>query len=508
MKKQPEARGERAFIMGRRARLVVLLLCLIAGVRTFLYCAGFPFFNNADEQAHFDVALKYSQGHLPRGMERFSGESAHYFVQYGSPEFFMPPEAFPDRRFPPPAWASSADRTSSAVSPTEQAWSDAINPESSQPPLYYAIAGLWVKLGQLCGFAGGHLLYWLRFLNILFLAALVWLSFLAAQEFFPRQEWVALCVPVLVAFIPQDMFYGTENDNLSPLLFGAVFICLIRWWRVEVLSPLLAVCLGLTMSATYLTKLSNAPLLAAALCVVVLKVFLAARSGNLGRTLPALGIFAACAIVPVVAWMIWMQYAFGDAIGSSTHIALLGWTQKPFAEWWHHPIFTWQGAWGFLSKLLASFWRGEFIWHGERLTFAAADYFYAVSSLLLVCITALHLPRLARSDKVTAQMLSFALLSLIAAVLFLAFISIRFDFGDCVYPSRAEPYFWSGRLITGALIPFMIVYVYGLKLALQWTHRTWPLVATVVMIVALVTVSEIRVNWAVFSSAYNWFHLA
>jgi Predicted membrane protein (DUF2142) len=493
--------------MRRSTRLVAWLLCLIAGVRAFLFCAEFPFFNNADEQAHFDVVLKYSQGHLPRGMERFSGESARYFVQYGSPEFFLSPEAFPDGRFPQPTWASSAEGTSAAVSATEQAWSDAINPESWQPPLYYAIAGLWLKLGQLCGFSDGHLLYWVRFLNVLFLAALVWLTLLAAREVFPQREWVALCVPVLVAFIPQDMFYGVENDNLSPLCFGAVFICLIRWWRAEVLSPLLAVCLGLTMSATYLTKLSNAPLLAVALCVVLLKIFSAVRSGNLGRTLPALGIFVASAIIPVGAWMIWMQHAFGDAIGSSTHIELSGWTRKPLAEWWHHPIFTWQGAWSFLSKLLASFWRGEFIWHGKRLVSAAADYFYVISSLVLIGITALHLPRLVRSDKVTAQILSFGLLSFIAAVLFLAFISIRFDFGDSVYPSRAEPYLWSGRYITGALIPFMIAYVYGLKLALRWTRRTWPLFATVVIIVTAVTVSEIRVNRPVFSSDYNWFHL-
>jgi len=302
-------------------------------------------------------------------MERFSGESAHYFVRYGSPEFFMSPEAFPEGRFPVPAWTSLADGTSAAVSPNEQAWSDAINPESWQPPLYYAIAGLWLKLGQLCVFADGHLLYWLRFLNVIFLAALVWLSFLAAREFFPQQEWVALCVPVLVAFIPQDMFYGIENDNLSPLCFGAVFICLIRWWRAEELSPRLAVCLGLAMSAIYLTKLSNAPLLAVALCVVLLKIFSTARSGNFDRTLPALGIFAACAIIPVGAWMIWMQYAFGDAIGSSTHIALSGWTRKPFAAWWHHPIFTWQGVWSFLSKLLASFWRGEFILARKEISF-------------------------------------------------------------------------------------------------------------------------------------------
>ena len=259
MKRRPDARYERAG--AQSAKMFVWLLCLIAGVRTFLFCAGFPFFNNADEQAHFDVVLKYSQGHPPRGMERFSGASARYFVQYGSPEFFTSPNAFPNGRFPPPAWTSSAERTSAAVSATEQEWSDATNPESWQPPLYYAIAGLWLKLGQWCGFSDGHLLYWLRFLNVLLVAALIWLSFLAASECFPEKELVALCVPILVAFIPQDMFYGIENDNLSPLLFGAAFICLIRWWRAEVLSPLLAVCLGLTMSALFLTKLSNAPLL-------------------------------------------------------------------------------------------------------------------------------------------------------------------------------------------------------------------------------------------------------
>jgi hypothetical protein len=213
MKRRPDARCEQAGPQ-ESAKLFIGLLCLIAGVRTFLFCAGFPFFNNADEQAHFDVVLKYSQGHLPRGMERFSGESARYFVQYGSPEFFMSPEAFPDGRFPAPAWSSPAEGTSAAVSATEQAWSDATNPESWQPPLYYAIAGLWLKSGQLCGFSDGHLLYWVRFLNVLFLVALVWLSSLAAREFFPQQKWVALCVPVLVAFLPQDMFYGIENDNL------------------------------------------------------------------------------------------------------------------------------------------------------------------------------------------------------------------------------------------------------------------------------------------------------
>jgi len=104
-------------------------------------------------------------------------------------------------------------------------WTDAINPESWQAPLYYAIAGLWLKLGHWCGLTGGHLLYWLRFLNALFVAALVWLSFVAAREFFPKQAWLRMCVPTLVAFIPQDMFYGIEQrHSVATLFWGGLYL--------------------------------------------------------------------------------------------------------------------------------------------------------------------------------------------------------------------------------------------------------------------------------------------
>jgi hypothetical protein len=34
--------------------------------RVFLFSAAFPFFNNVDEQAHFDTVYKYARGYLPR----------------------------------------------------------------------------------------------------------------------------------------------------------------------------------------------------------------------------------------------------------------------------------------------------------------------------------------------------------------------------------------------------------------------------------------------------------
>src|SRR5205823_602331 len=53
---------------------------------------------------------------------------------------------------------------------------------------------------------------------------------------------------------------------------------------------------------------------------------------------------------------------FGDFTGTASKAQLLGWTTKPFSDWWPHPIFTAPGMWTFASELFASFWRGEFMW--------------------------------------------------------------------------------------------------------------------------------------------------
>jgi hypothetical protein len=84
-------------------------------------------------------------------------------------------------------------------------------------------------------------------------------------------------------------------------------------------------------------------------------------------------------------------------------------------------------------------------------------------------------------------------------------LSIQFDFGDCINPSRAHPYFTSGRLLSGALIPFALAYVYGMSNLLR---RTGPAVSLIVLglMLTFVTTSEIVINRVVFASEHNWFH--
>jgi hypothetical protein len=102
------------------------------------------------------------------------------------------------------------------------------------------------------------------------------------------------------------------------------------------------------------------------------------------------------------------------------------------------------------------------------------------------------------------QAIGSAILFFLVGVGCLALLSIQFDFGNCINPSRAHPYFTSGRLLTGALIPFAVVYVYGISLLCGRISTGLPVVALVVM---FMTVSEIWVNRLVFVSEHNWFHL-
>ena len=132
----------------------------------------------------------------------------------------------------------------------------------AQPPLYYSVAGAWWQTGKMLGFDGGHLLYCLRFLNLVVIIALVWLGYFAARLISPGNIFLRLGVPALIAFIPQTAFYSINNDVLSPVCFGMAFICLIKFLRAEFPNVRLGIFTGLALAATFLTKISNLPLLA------------------------------------------------------------------------------------------------------------------------------------------------------------------------------------------------------------------------------------------------------
>jgi Predicted membrane protein (DUF2142) len=491
--------------MFRNQRLLILLLCFMASLRVFTFAAAFPFFSNGDEDLHFDLVTQYSVGRLPRTFDVLTKESLSFIVPYASPEFIQTPDQFPNAKFPPPLWKLSAAEGAPIIEVTRAAWQSEINWESSQPPLYYVLAGVWWKVGQYIGLTPIQSLYWIRFLNGLLAALVVWLGYLAARTIAPDRIDLSIGVPLLLAFIPQDVLYVLSNDVLSPVCFGVVFLCAMRWLRAESPSLLLSVTTGLSIAATYLTKLTNLPLLTVATIAIVARWLQMARQRS-GLAILALVLTILSAGAPIVAWMLWSKYHFGGVTGSTATIALLGWTPKPFADWWRHPIFSPQGVWTFWYELTARFWRGELMWQNRELSWRVADEFYAISSLIFVAAAIIGLRRQAWLSAFQRQALFLATLTFIAALAFLALLSVRFDFGECIYPSRAHPYFTSGRLMSGALIPFALLYVYGIGYLLRRVGVVAPIVV-VAGIMTFASVSEIFINHTVFLSEHNWFHL-
>jgi hypothetical protein len=85
-----------------------------------------------------------------------------------------------------------------------------------------------------------------------------------------------------------------------------------------------------------------------------------------GSMRPSLLWLAVCAGIPMGLWAGWCKYHFGDFTGSEGKVQLLSWTHKPISEWLHHPIFSPGRMWTFVSGLLATLWRGKFLWYGRR----------------------------------------------------------------------------------------------------------------------------------------------
>jgi hypothetical protein len=472
----------------RRERLIVTGLCLVAAIRVFAFSAAFPFFNNVDERAHFDMVLKYSRGHLPAAPLEYGDPAAAEIIANSETGEFM--DVHVDK---------SPDTLAQAV----VILTNHYNPETWVWPVYYFLAGLWCLLGESLAITGTELLYWIRFLDVPLMAVFVWLCWLFSRRFFCDNFQERIAVPLLAAFFPQDIFYAITSDVLSPVVFAAAFFMLLeiglseKSWKYHLFA-------GLLVAATFLTKASNITIMPLAALVILIKIIRVARRKQIKQYLPALIAFAFAAIAPAAIWLGRNYILFGDAVGAAASIKLRTWTIKPLSEMFNHPIFTPSGFIYFISELTKTFWRGEFIWHDRIMAFAFMDWFYIISSG--VFLLALILDK-TWSDRSYRTALAGSLFVVIVSIVFLAFMSTRYDFGTCDYPSFDKPYFISGRLISGVIMPFLFLYVEGLHRILSKLRCASSLLFVVGIIVAAITMSEIVLSWSVFASPYNWFHL-
>lgn len=481
-------------------RVAIAALVLFAALRVSCMAASFPFFTNVDEHRHVDMVLKYARGALPgSGPSAYESSMPYLMARLGAPDYQLAPG--PDHAVRP-GWDVSQGELARRVARNEAFFRRLVNLDAFQSPTYYAAAGVWLALVRGAGLDSSRALYAVRLQNGLFAALLVWCASTLVRRTHADDAVVRWGVPLLLAFFPQDALYYVTPDALSPLLGAAAFT-----WTVQLaLAPgsgarryALA---GLASAAAFLTKLPNlyVPVLAAAAALRDARSRAAARRGY--------ALYAAAFAVPVGLWLLRNQLVQGEALGTGSKVELLGWRLHPMSDWLSHPLFTPSGFATFVADLVPRFWRGELVWRRYELAWPPADAIYTATTLLFLALAAAALWRRPRGDARTLEIASAASVALCVAILVV--LSLRFVFPENGNPSAARPWFHHGRLISGALLPFAVLYVRGvcvLTAPLPQRARKPTAFALLGALCALAFGSELWLSAPVFRSPFNFWHL-
>jgi 4-amino-4-deoxy-L-arabinose transferase-like glycosyltransferase len=347
------------------------------------------------------------------------------------------------------------------------------------------------------------------------MVGLVWVADRLARSTGRRDPLTRIGVPLLVAVFPQDALYAISNDALAPLLTALALVLILRMHAEppRLRASLLA---GLVTAAAILVKYTNCVVLIPA--VVLTGMTLRGGRARLRGWLRCNALFWIAVFTPIAAWGARNAALFGDPTARRLIFETMGWRPRPLGTFLDHPLFSLPGLLHFLDGLCRDFWRGRFKWGGEIMSDPAADFVYVVTSGVLLTVATLVIARelvkwlrsrrLDLSPELRVDL--GAWLTLVGGVLLLAFFSVWIETGVRSVPPRDDPFFTMGRLISGCIVPFALLYVRGLGAATAWiSGRARALVRAVVfgLVVAVVVLSESRLSMGPVRSEYNWFHL-
>jgi hypothetical protein len=491
---------------------IAMALSLLAFVRILFFVAVFPLCNNVDERFHLMSIRAYAHGHLPdRDLPHMDPEFARSLILYSSPEYWSPEDGTTHGRSKGPLLLLPASERDQAllerayVEKLEQ-WERRPNYEAQAVPGYYAALACWYKLGAVLGLSDWALVYWLRFVNPFAYGLFVWFSYKFVKSVYPEDTFLQIAVPALLAVFPQDVFFGLNRDVLSPLLASVALLLMSKaikrsaGWRELVIVSFL-------VGLMFLVEVSNFVFYGTLMATLL--TWLKRSEAPIENKLRVTAASAGAALLLPVVWMTRNYFVIGDLTGSSAKVHELGWTVNSLPDIVHHPLFTWHGATYFLVRLTGSFWHGEYLWHGQPMRSGTSEWFYVISSAAMVLIFAFGIGSRWKTMSDLHKWWVVQMVFLVAAsVLFLAAVSLPFDYHNCGYPSRLHPFFVSGRIICGVLLPFAMIYAGGLELILKRAPKWAPSMAVLACLMLVITISEVQVRKVVFTSPYNFFALA
>ena len=493
-------------------RRIAVAFSIYAALRILVFAVAFPLFNNVDEKLHFMTIQMYAQGHLPgKELPHIDREFVKAFLPYWSPEYDHSQD-FIAKNIPVRLNQLSAQEQQAALEQGYFKWKLDIVPrrlnfEAQGAPMYYIIAGVWYDIGQMLGIRDWRLAYWLRMINPFAYGFLVWLSYKYVSKIFPDRRFLQLAVPGLIAVFPQDVFFGMNRDVLPPVVWAAALLLMADAITPESQRGRSLILAAFLVGVSFLLEVSNS-VLYAAMAATIWLWFRRSPARSIDK-LKVVGSCAASAVFPPLLWMFRNYLVIGDLTGSKEKMRNFGWTVKPLGEMLHHPIFTWHGLTFFVVKLTRSVWHGDYDWHAIQMRSPAMDWFYVVSTLLLISVVVIELWRTRKTlPELQCWTLCQSLGLVFSSVLFILMISMLFDYHNHGYPSRLHPFFVSGRIISGALLPFALIYATGLEWVTTIVRRWIPPAAVLACLLLAITATEIHVRSVAFPSPYNFFALS
>jgi hypothetical protein len=488
--------------MTRAEWLWVLAVCLVAAVRVFIGAAATPFFADTDEMEHFDLVHKFARGYWPAGpIGPVDPEVGELAILHGSPEYAVPPSFYATGCYPPPLskWEDGPEKDYYRRV-LEDYYRTYPNHEATSPPVYYAVAAAWYRLGHALGLSSAASVYWVEFLNAPVFAALVATAYFFTRRYFCRA--VAFAASALIAFFPNTVFFTISSDDLSPLAGAASLALTLLWYERDRPGVALSVAAGAVAALAVLVKLSNGAALVTVAVVIVLRL---RRDGHPRQVISVAWPLLLSALLPLFVWGMRNRLLLGDWTGTGAKLAVRGMSVKPLLLVGDHPLFTSSGLVDFLRSLCVSLFSGDMSWHGQAVHFRPMEEFFLVTSLLLPAAGLVAAFRRGGQQNRLRLAAGMSATYVLASIAELAFLSLFIDFGPSMYPSRRFPFYAFGRLATGALVPFFVLYAMG-TLAL---FGRWPRLFTAVIGVeiGMMVLGQWTFLAPTISSQYNWFHL-
>ncbi len=284
-----------------------------------------------DEQDHLETVENYSRGMVPgKALPLSDPGMARVFALYGSPEYLVSRQRLHAVGMDVPVPELAPEVREVQFERRFNYWLTQPVTEAQSPPVYYAAAGVWYKLGAFLGIKDWALAYWVRFLNAILYGVFIWMAFLFVREVYPQNPFSCVAVPGLLAVFPQDVFFGVNRDILSPLLVTVALLLLFRAvaeekdWRLELVAG------GAVTGLAFLTDVSNFVLFGVLTAVLYILARKNIQHEKARRDFWTIGVGALAAALPPVLWMARNRAVTGDLTGSKAKIAYLAWTVKPW----------------------------------------------------------------------------------------------------------------------------------------------------------------------------------